>query len=358
MDTSSLRPHLQALYPTHRVVAIEPMGPDAGPATESTSKAAGYGQPIHVSLVGPDGTPLELVWRTANADELGHDRRSDRASQALLAFDDFGNIPGHVAPLDVGVVRRTGELVSIRDYDELYLLTPYARGVPYAQDLRQIAESGIATERDHERVRVLARYLATLHTPISDPQRYRRAIRDLVGSGEGIFGVIDAYPESVSGAPPARLEAIERRCAPWRWRLRYHEGRLARIHGDFHPFNILFQGDELVLLDASRGTAGDPADDLAALAINFILFALDTNKGWKGLGPLWYRLWQTYAEEHHDPSLGFVIPPFLAWRALVVCNPKFYPNLSGPARSSLLSLVECMLETDHFDPGWADELFR
>lgn len=358
MDAQALRPHLQRLYPAHRVVAIEPLGPDASPKTDSTTKAVGYGQPVHVSLVGPDGVPLELVWRTANADELGHDRRSDRAAEALLAFDDYGNIPGHVAPLDVGVVRRTGELVSIRDYDELYLLTPFARGVPYANDLREIARQGAATERDHDRVRSLATYLAKLHTPITDPTRYRRAVRDLVGSGEGIFGVIDSYPASVPGASASRLEAIERRCVRWRWRLRDHDRRLARIHGDFHPFNILFDKDELVLLDASRGTAGDPADDLSALAVNFILFALDTAHGWKGLGPLWFRLWQTYAEEHPDPSLRDVVPPFLAWRALVVCNPKFYPNLSGSARSSLLSLVECMLETDRFDPAWADELFR
>jgi hypothetical protein len=358
MDVPSLRPHLERLYPSHRVVAIESLGPDNTSAKDSTEKVAGYGHPIHVSLIDPNGVPLELVWRTATANELGHDRRSDRAAEALLAFDDFANIPGHVAPLDVGVVRRTGELVSIRDYEELYLLTPYARGNPYANDLRTIARTGRAEERDHERVRVLARYLAKLHTPLADPPRYRRSIRDLVGSGEGIFGVIDSYPAMTAGASASRLEGIERRAARWRWRLREHEGRLARIHGDFHPFNILFDGDEIVLLDASRGTAGDPADDLAALAINYILFALDSVDGWRGLGPLWFRLWQTYAEEHNDPMLGSVLPPFLAWRALVVCNPKFYPNLSGPSRSSLLSLVECMLDADHFDPAWADELFR
>ncbi len=358
MDALSLRPHLESLYPRHRVVAIEPLSPDRAATDDSTAKVAGFGQPVHVSLIGPDGAPLELVWRTASADELGHDRRSDRAAEALLAFDDFAKIPGHVAPLDVGVVRHTGELVSIRDYEELYLLTPFARGVPYANDLRTIARNGHAEEHDHERVRGLAMYLARLHTPLGDAQRYRRSIRDLVGSGEGIFGVIDSYPGSVAGAPESRLEGIERRAARWRWRLREHEGRLSRIHGDFHLFNILFDGDKLVLLDASRGTAGDPADDLSALAINFLLFALDSEDGWKGLGPLWFRLWQTYAEHHHDPSLGYVVPPFLAWRALVVCNPKFYPNLSGPARSSLLSLVECMLDADHFDPAWASELFR
>ena len=358
MDVASLRPHLAELYPRHRVVSIRPMGPDAASDDDTTAKAAGYGQPIHVSLVGPDDAPLDLVWRTALADDLGHDRPSDRAAEVLLAYEDFQAIPSHVVPLDVGVIRKTGQLVSIRDYDELYLLTQYAKGAPYADDLRRAVRTGETTDRDHDRVRRLATYLARLHAMLPDPVRYRRSARDLVGSGEGIFGVIDSYPTSVPGASAARLAAIEKRCVDWRWRLRDHEDRRTRIHGDFHPFNILFDGDELVLLDASRGTAGDPADDLTALAVNYILFALDEPGGWTLLAPLWYRLWRTYAEERTDPALLAVVPPFLAWRALVVCNPHFYPNLSATARGSLLGLVERALDADQFDPSWADELFR
>jgi adenylylsulfate kinase-like enzyme len=54
----------------------------------------------------------------------------------------------------------------------------------------------------------------------------------------------------------------------------YPHARLARMHGDFHPFNIVFDGAQPTMLDASRGVCGDPADDLTALAVNFLLFAL------------------------------------------------------------------------------------
>ena len=90
--------------------------------------------------------------------------------------------------------------MSTRDGGELYLITQYARGTPYAADLRTIAASGSATDRDHQRVATLARYLADLHVPVDGPARYRRAIRDLIGSGEGIYGVVDNYPADV----PAR----------------------------------------------------------------------------------------------------------------------------------------------------------
>ncbi len=351
-----LREHLARLYPGYRVTAIDPLAPDSGATAGSSGKATGYGEPVKIGLAGPDG-PLELVWRVASSNEFGHDRRADRAANQVLAFDDFADMPQHVRPVDLGAIGSDGRLISIRDAGELYLITTYARGTIYADDLRRISLDGRVHELDLERVDALARYLAALHTPIDKPVRYRRAIRDLIGHGEGIFGIIDGYP-SVAGAPPRRLREIERRCVDWRWRLREHEKRLARTHGDFHPFNVVFDGAELAVLDASRGTCGDPADDLTAMAINFVLFALDTQRGWHGLGPLWHRFWDAYFSFRPDPGLLSSAPPFFAWRALVVCNPTFYPSLSPAGRDALLGLAECALDTLHFDPAWADELFR
>src|SRR5690606_15297866 len=125
-----------------------------------------------------------------------------------------------------------------------------------------------------------------------------------------------------------RLRQIERRCTRWRWLLRDHERRLARTHGDFHPFNVVFEtGTRFLLLDASRGTAGDPADDLTAMAVNFVLFALEQPASWRrGFRRLWHQFWNTYLVDRSDPDLLAVAPPFFAWRALVVCNPRFYPK--------------------------------
>jgi hypothetical protein len=356
MDRDSLTAYLQRDFPGFRVVAIEPLAPDAT-RDGATAKAAGYGEPHRLRLVGPHDRPLDLVWRVATPNELGHDRRADRAAESLLAYDDFAVIPEHVAALDLGAACHGGRLVSIRDYDHLFVITPYAAGTPYAAELRELARAGAATDRDRGRVDVLARYLADLHQPMEGAAHYRRAVRDLVGSGEGIYGVVDAYPDDVPAASRDRLAGIERRCAAWRWTLRSREGRLCRTHGDFHPFNILFDGDRLALLDASRGTGGDPADDVTALAVNYVLFALDTPGAWAGLGPLWHQLWSTYIERRHDSELTKVAPPFFAWRALVVCNPTFYPNLSPRSRAALLDLAERALDEHVLEPGWADELF-
>ena len=355
-----LREHLARLFPGRRVLSIEPLAPDTGATAGATQKAAGYGLPLRVVLAGDRGSRIELVWRVASANEFGHDRRADRAASAIQAFEDFQATPGHVAPIDLGVVARDGSLRSIRDADELYLITGFAPGTIYADDLRRVAHTGVATATDVARLDALVDNLVALHTPIAPPgTRYRRAIRDLVGTGEGVFGIIDGYPPAVPGATALRLHELEQLCTTWRWRLRDRDARLTRTHGDFHPFNIVFgPGDVPTLLDASRGGCGDPADDLTAMAINFVLFAIDRPVTWTaGFAPLWHRWWRRYLDRRDDPEVLDVAPPFFAWRALVVANPVFYPNLSAHGRDLLLGFAEDVLRAGTLDPDWAEDLF-
>lgn len=350
--------HLARLYPGHHVIEIHPLAPDARTAASATTKVAGYGKPVRVVLADARGQQLDLVWRPASPNEFGHDRRADRAADAVLAFDDFAQIPDHIAAVDVGAVRRNGELVSLRDAGEHYLITSYARGTIYADDLRRIATSG-ATAADLARTDALAHYLARLHTPLDHPAAYRRAVRDLIGHGEGIYGIVDGYPEDTPAASRERLAGLEASCAAWRWRLRDREARLTRTHGDFHPFNVVFSdAATFTLLDASRGACGDPADDVTAMTINYVLFALDRKAAWAGgLARLWHRFWQSYEAARIDPDLLEVAPPWFAWRALVVCNPRFYPGMTERARDALLGFAEDVLQAGRLDPRYADEVF-
>jgi aminoglycoside phosphotransferase (APT) family kinase protein len=252
-------------------------------------------------------------------------------------------------------------LISVRDGDEAYLITEFAPGSIYADDLRGIAARGSLRDLDRARVDALATYLAGLHVACGGGEvAYRRAIRDLVGHGEGIFGMIDAYPDDAPSAGRARLQALEERCVSWRHRLRGRHARLTRTHGDFHPFNIVFGEDAtFTLLDACRGGCGDPADDLTALAVNFLLFSVGRDGAWQaGLGELWHRWWSRYAAARDDAELLEVVPPFLAWRTLVVCHPHFYPDLTPGARDRLLGFAERVLDANRLDPAWADEVFR
>ncbi|MRG93712.1 aminoglycoside phosphotransferase family protein [Polyangium spumosum] len=349
-----------SVMPGAAVLRVSRLGPDEDEDGGATGKAIGYGVPLRIRVQRPDGALSDLCLHTAGPDEFGHDRRADRASNMLLAFDSFARIPRHVRALDVGAVLEGGRLVSLRESGEFYLVTEYVEGHVYADDLRRIARDRALTDRDLGRCEALARSCAEIHAVRQDaPAVYRRAIRDLVGHGEGIFGLVDGYPDDVPMAPPERLQGIERLCLAWRWKLKGRAERLRRTHGDFHPFNVVFdRAGEPRLLDTSRGSAGDPADDVTCLSINYLFFALESPGSWRGaFQALWRTFFRTYLDVTGDRELLAVAAPFFAWRALVLCNPRWYPSIHASTRDALLSFVERVLEAPRFDPDEAEGLF-
>lgn len=325
---------------------------------EATAKGAGYGAPLRLE-VSHEGVIKSLCLHSATANPFGHERRADRAAEMLVAADTFGLLPQHTRVLDVGAYRGEG-FVSLQGTGEFYLLTEYAEGHPYADDLRLIAQTGRLQQRDVGRVDLLVRYLVGIHAlSLAETTLYTRSIRDLLGSGEGIFGIVDGYPESTPGIDRERLRRIESACLDWRWRSKQHTRRLVRIHGDFHPFNVLFdEHSSLRLLDASRGSAGDPADDVAAMAVNYLFFANFEPKLWRtAFQHLWRRFWDHYLHQSKDEELLEVVAPFLAWRCLVLANPVWYPDTPSDHRARLFDFIDATLAARRFDPELAQSVF-
>ena len=95
------------------------------------------------------------------------------------------------------------------------------------------------------------------------------------------------------------------------------------------------------------------------MAINYVFFALTRRSSWQdGLGVLWRRFWSTYLTRTRDIELTEVAAPYLAWRALVLCNPRWYPDVAAEVRTRLLDRVEDALVAPRFLPESAEELFR
>jgi hypothetical protein len=353
---------VERLVPGCTLLQVTAFKTDEGSDDAATGKAAGYGRPLKVRIREASGLERTLVFHTAGPDVFGHDRRSDRAAEMLLGYDTFGRIPGHVQAVDVGAITADGrELVSLGTTAEFYLVTSFAEGHVYADELRRIATSGRLEPNDEPRAAQLARYLVELHADKrTQPALYWRSIRDIVGSGEGIFGMVDAFPEDVPGATRERLQSIEQRAVIWRGKLRERTNRLARTHGDFHPFNVVFDGvGQLHLLDASRGCVGDPADDVTCMAINYVFFAIERPETWSGaFARLWWRFWDEYLSASGDRELLEVVAIFLAWRGLVVTSPVWYPGVSADARDRMLGLIERTLDAKRFDPAFAEALFQ
>ena len=341
-------------YADARVTALTPLGQK----TQAGVKSYGYGRPLHV-VFEAGGKTLCLVIRTMSPDPFGHNRRSARAETLLLGFDTMGDFPRHIRPLDIGAFTEDGEMLPM-GRGEVFLVSEYVDGELYASDLKALQTKDSAAPIDLARAEALGRYLAEVHAAPATPGDYGRAVRDLVGSGEGIFGLIDSYPKDTPGVPVARLRAIEAAAIDWRWRIKDKVTRARRTHGDFHPFNILFRdGVDFSVLDCSRGAAGEPADDVVCLPINYLFFARLSRPRFTGpLRELWNVFWSTYLEASGDREILEIVPPFFAWRALVLASPVWYPNVPTELRDELLRFAERLLGGEPFVPDQIDRLLR
>jgi aminoglycoside phosphotransferase (APT) family kinase protein len=267
-------------------------------------------------------------------------------------------LPRHVRSLDVGGFARDGSLVSVGDVEEFFILNEFARGDGYNRDLERLRDGGELQTRDLERADALCDYLVGIHQVRGpDPTLYVRRLRELVGHHECIMGILDAYPPGFDGFTAETLKAIEHACIDWRWRLKASASRLRQVHGDFHPWNILFEaGTTFTVLDRSRGEWGDPADDITALTINYLFFSLQrSGRLDSGFDILFSRFWKRYLDATGDHELQAVVGPFFAFRGLVVANPLWYPRLAPAIRTRLLNFVRAVLDTPRFEPARVNE---
>lgn len=328
------------------------VGKELGVLQSHDLKAFGYGRPIQIDLL-LNGIPRSYVLSTMRSGSgFGHDHKADRASALIWAHDAYGKLARHVGSVDVGFFTREGQLQSAGSAEEYFLLMEKVEGAAYWLDLERIQAEGKAIDVDFDRARALAGYLATIHAEKGrNEQLYFRRIRDLIGHGEGIMGILDGYPTDYPLLPFKQQYVVECGCVAWRQYLKEKTARLSIVHGDFHPWNILFrQGTDFTLLDRSRGEWGEPADDIAALSINFLLFSLLQSGCVEGpFRELFDCFYSTYVERTGDLELNLVIPPFYVFRALVIASPCWYPDLPEDVRVKLFRFVRTMLRVEQFD---------
>ena len=351
--TDALAQYLEGLFGRPvEVVALRRLG---GDDSGDDPKALGYGVPLQVECRVDGATRRLVMARTRAAQGFGHDYPADRAWQALYAHAAYNSFPAHVRSLDVGFARGSGALVSAADATEFFQLVEWAEGRLYWLDLDRLL-TGSLEPLDVARARRLGEFLAEAHAVKRDePTLYHRRIRELVGHGECLMGILDSYPHPFPPLPVAACEALERDAVSWRWRLRERAHRLARVHGDFHPWNLLFAGStELAVLDRSRGEWGEPADDVSALGINYLFFGLRRAAAARGRGvaepfPTLFRTFvDAYLERAQDRELLEVIPPFLAFRALVIAHPRWYPAIEPGPRTALLQFARRLMAGEPF----------
>ena len=317
----------------------------------SALKQFGYGQPLRIRYQ-VNGQQKQEVLHRIRRNAFGRERDDDRVAAVWLDYQTFNQLPHHVTAVDMLVHTQAGSLQSIQGADELLLMTTFQPGKLYADDLARIRDEGVVQPEDFRRVECLATYLAEIHqVQHDDAALWRRRLRDLIGHGEGIMGLTDSYPTNLAYAPTAQLQAIEEQANTWRWQLKPLAHRLRQVHGDFHPFNIVFaDNSELFILDRSRGAWGEPADDISCLTLNYLFFSLQrSGKLTRPFLALHNRFWEQYLAARPDEELTAVIQPWFAWRALVLASPLWYPTIADDTRRQLLTFAQQIMATERFD---------
>jgi len=303
----------------------------------------------------PEGKKSYVV-KTLLSEGFGHDYPSDRAAVFLLDLDEYMNLPGHVKAVDVLAELEDGSIKSVGGGIEYYLLMEKVEGRDYFNDLSSFAHKERLDNQDVEKVQAMARYLAKIHAVKKDSKTlYWRKLRDTVGHGECLMGVFDIYPDGTVAYEV--MTNIIKKSVDWIYRLKPRYKRLSQIHGDFHPGNIWFkERADFVLLDRSRGPWGEPADDVTALAINYLFFSLKNHGDVRGA----YReglelFFEEYIRVSGDGEITGMVAPFFAFRAAVVANPVFYPELSAETRQKIFRFADSVLSSDTFSADRVNE---
>ncbi len=319
--------------------------------TADDVKGFGYGAPLLLEYLS-DGEKGSAVLSTMRVQHgFGHDHFSDRARILIWQNAAFNKLPKHVESLDVGYFTEEGNLISAGAAREYFLMMKRIEGSEYFYDLDRVKDRG-ANDLDYDRVIALTNYLAEIHSTKRDcPPLYLRKIRETVGDGECIFGILDDYPDNPTFLDPGELCDIEKLCVEWRWRLREKVNRLCQVHGDFHPWNVMFRdGADFTVLDRSRGEWGEAADDITAMAMNYIFYSVQKSLRLSGdLKDLFELFFENYIDKSGDEELLEVVAPFFAFRALVVASPTWYPLISDDVRRSIFNFLENVLGSKKFN---------
>jgi len=334
-----------------KIIHVEELGPKEEKSTEEL-KGFGYGVPYVIELL-IRGEKRKVVLETIRPSSFGHEHFSDRAQILMWQHSAFNNLPRHVRSLDVGAFTISNSLKLLGDCKELFIITEFIDGTPYYLDLERMKNKKELTKLDVNRCRVLSDYLVKIHSVKgkSSASLYVRRIRELVGHGECIMGLTDSYPTGLEYVDEKFLADVEKKCIEWRWKIKKKSHRCTQVHGDFHPWNVLFRGDvDFTVLDRSRGEWGEPADDVTAMTINYLFYSLQTYGRLEGLFEELFRaFWENYLDKTSDEEILTVVQPFYAWRGLVIASPLWYPNLPLDVRKKIFNFIGNVLETEVFD---------
>ena len=117
--------------------------------------------------------------------------------------------------------------------------------------------------------------------------------------------------------------------------------------------------NDFIVVDASREIYGDPADDITAMASNYIWFALMHKNKFSGpFKELFKIFWNNYIDKTKDNDISKIAPLFFAFRGLVVAHPLFYKVQTDKTRRKIFNFINNVLEEGAFNRKKIDSYIK
>jgi len=338
-----------------KVLGVEPIERDK-------VYAGGLGDTVFIILEGNK----RLVAKVSKAGEMGRDYPEDRARDALWTYRTSA-LPRQPKTVSVGSLLN-GKLLPLTFNTEYFVVLQEAPGRSYHLFLSDAMKRGSISQDDKKAALNLSDYLVDIHKvkePKSSSSLYKRHLIDVVGSAEGIKGVVtylwNSLPEEQfkklgRSKVEVRKDVLElmKKALEHSDRIEDMTHRSSQIHGDYHPFeNIRFEKypDAYWVLDRSRAEFGEPADDVTAMWMNYFNHALLDKGNYSGkFRELGDSFLENYLKKTNDYEMLKTVQPFFIWRGLVISTPKWYPTTPVDTRNKIFNFMKNVSEVDEFNP--------
>jgi len=301
-----------------------------------------------------EGEDKKVAIRVLKDVDFSHDYPSDRGAYLSLQHRSSKMLPNHNKSIGViAVSPDSNDLVETAEHDEYFQVLEWAKGKEYLDDILEISKRDNLIKTDIKRAKTLSDYLVMIHKIgfKGDQEHarslYKRHTRDFVGSSF-LMDVLDTYPDKVGFASKNEIYNFVNQIYIHRENTKHMFTRLRKIHGDFHPGNVRFDGEEFEILDSARVIWGEPADDVACMAINYVWNSIKQRGSFGGgYAELFSVFYDNYIQKTGDKQICKLIPMFFAVRSVVLNHPLFFEE-KDENRKKLFNLSLKLLNKGNF----------
>lgn len=311
------------------------------PLSGNPVKTGGLSETLSVEYADRRGVKRACLAKRHDAAQLGETTVADQLQDGAWRLSGYGGWPRHARSLGLAVLRGH-EAVSVLSAvpDSVISFEASLPGVPYGDILldpaRQTDEEAVSLAR------ALCAFMVRGHGRLHEHVRatWRRSLRvSLVDSFLRTLETADDF----WGARAGLRDELERLMLSWRRRLIGMESRLRLTHCDFHPWNVLVDGKRLAAIGRRMPGAGDPVNDVAAMAVNFLWLKFLKPAHAARYDALYRAWWDTWLKETDDAEAMRVAPPYFAVRCAVLVSPRWYAATPHDVRERIAYLLTQLL---------------